>query len=53
MAKKYSNEEIKIIIRFIEAFNKSGRGGPCDIVDYTIIQYDRLKEKVIYAEVEK
>lgn len=49
---KYSNEEIEIIIRFIEAFNKSGRGGACDIVDCAIIQYDRLKEKVINAEVE-
>ena len=49
---KYSNEEIEIIIRFIEAFNKSGRGSACDIVDYAIIQYDRLKEKVIDAEVE-
>lgn len=48
---KYSNEEIEIIIRFIEAFNKGGRGGACDIVDYAIIQYDRLKEKVINAEV--
>ena len=48
---KYSNEEIEIIIRFIEAFNKGGRSGACDIVDYAIIQYDRLKEKVIDAEV--
>lgn len=48
---KYSNEEIEIIIRFIEAFNKGGRGGACDIVDCAIMQYDRLKEKVIYAEV--
>ena len=47
---KYSNEEIEIIIRFIEAFNKSGRGSACDIVDYAIMQYDRLKEKAIYAE---
>ena len=49
---KYSNEEIEIIIRFIEAFNKGGRGGACDIVDCAIMQYDRLKEKAIYAEVE-
>lgn len=49
---KYSNEEIEIIIRFIEAFNKGGRGGACDIVDCAIIQYNRLKEKVIDAEVE-
>lgn len=49
---KYSNEEIEIIIRFIEAFNKGGRGGACDIVDCAIIQYDRLKEKAIYAEAE-
>lgn len=49
---KYSNEEIEIIIRFIEAFNKGSRGSPCDIVDYAIMQYDRLKEKVIDAEVE-
>lgn len=49
---KYSNEEIEIIIRFIEAFNKGGRGGACDIVDAAIMQYDRLKEKVIDAEVE-
>ena len=48
---KYSNEEIEIIIRFIEAFNKGGRGGACDIVDYAIMQYDRLKEKAICAEV--
>lgn len=48
---KYSNEEIEIIIRFIEAFNKSGRGGACEIVDGAIMQYERLKEKVIYAEV--
>lgn len=49
---KYLNEEIEIIIRFIEAFNKGGRGGACDIVDCAIMQYDRLKEKAIYAEVE-
>ena len=49
---KYSNEEIEIIIRFIEAFNKGGRGGACDIVDCAIMQYDRLKEKAIYAEAE-
>ena len=49
--KKYSNEEIEIIIRFIEAFNKSGRDGICDIVECAIMQYDRLKEKVINAEV--
>ena len=48
---KYSNEEIEIIIRFIEAFNKGGLGGACEIVDGAIIQYERLKEKVIYAEV--
>lgn len=48
---KYSNEEIEIIIRFIEAFNKGGRGGACEIVDGAIMQYDRLKEKAIYAEV--
>ena len=47
---KYSNEEIEIIIRFIEAFNKGGRGGACDTVDCAIMQYDRLKEKVINAE---
>ena len=47
---KYSNEEIEIIVRFIEAFNKGGRGGACDIVDCAIMQYDRLKEKVIDAE---
>lgn len=49
---KYSNEEIEIIIRFIEAFNKGGRGGACDIVDCAIMQYDCLKEKAIYAEAE-
>lgn len=49
---KYSNEEIEIIVRFIEAFNKGGRGGAWDIVDCAIMQYDRLKEKVINAEVE-
>ena len=49
---KYSKEEIEIIVRFIEAFNKGGRGGACDIVDYAIMQYERLKEKVINAEVE-
>ena len=47
---KYSNEEIEIIIRFIEAFNKGGRGGTWDIVDCAIMQYDRLREKAIYAE---
>ena len=49
--KKYSKDEVEIIIRFIEAFNKSGQGGPRDIVDAAITQYDRLKEKVIDAEV--
>lgn len=49
---KYSNEEIEIIIRFIEAFNRGGRGGACDIVDGAIMEYNRLKEKVIDAEVE-
>ena len=48
---KYSNEEIEIIIRFIEAFNKGGRGYACDIVERAIIQYDRLKERVIDAKV--
>lgn len=48
---KYSNEEIEIIIRFIEAFNKGGQGSARDIVDCAIMQYDRLKEKVIDAEV--
>ena len=47
---KYSKEEIEIIIRFIEAFNKGGRGGACDIVDCAIVQHERLKEKVINAE---
>ena len=47
---KYSNEEIEIIIRFIEAFNKGGRGGACDTVDCAIMQYDRVKEKVINEE---
>ena len=47
---KYSNEEIEIIVRFIEAFNKGGRGGAWDIVDCAIMQYDRLREKAIYAE---
>lgn len=49
---KYSKEEIEIIVRFIEAFDKGGRGGACDIVDCAIMQYDRLKEKAINAEVE-
>lgn len=49
---KYSNDEIEIIIRFIEAFNKGGRGGACDIVDCAIMQYDRLKEKAIDVEYE-
>ena len=48
--KKYSKDEVEIIIRFIEAFNKGGQGGPRDIVDAAIIQYDRLKERVIDAE---
>ena len=48
---KYSNEEIEIIIRFIEAFNKGGQVGVCDIVNCAIRQYDYLKEKAIYAEV--
>ena len=47
---KYSNEEIEIIIRFIEALNKGGRGGVCDIVDCAIMQYEYLKEKAINAE---
>ena len=47
---KYSKEEIEIIVRFIEAFNKSGRGSACDIVDCAILQYERLKQKVINAE---
>ena len=47
---KYSKEEIEIIIRLIEAFNQGGRGGVCDIVDCAILQYERLKEKVINAE---
>ena len=47
---KYSNKEIEIIVRFIEAFNKGGQGGACDIVDCAIMQYDRLKEKAINAE---
>ena len=47
---KYSNEEIEIIVRFIEAFNKGGRGGAWDIVDCAIMLYDRLREKAIYAE---
>lgn len=49
---KYSNEEIEIIVRFIEALNKGGRGGACDIVDCAIMQYDRLKQRAIDAEVE-
>lgn len=49
---KYSNEEIEIIIRFIEAFNKGGRGDASTIVDCAIMQYDRLKEKAICAEAE-
>lgn len=49
---KYSNEEIEIIIRFIEAFNKGGCNSARNIVDYAIMQYDRLKEKVIDAEVD-
>ena len=48
---KYSKEEIEIIIRFIEAFNKGGRGGVHDIVNCAIMQYDYLKEKVIDVEV--
>lgn len=47
--KKYSRDEVEIIIRLIEAFDKGGQGGPRDIVDAAIIQYDRLKEKVIDA----
>lgn len=50
---KYSSDEIGIIIRFIEAFNKGGRGGASDIVDCAIMQYDRLKEKAIKAEAER
>ena len=48
---KYSKEEIEIIIRFIEAYNKGGHSGSYDIVDAAIREYDRLKEKVIDAEV--
>ena len=51
--KKYSKDEIEIIIRFIEAFNKGGRGGAHDIVSAAIAEYNLLKEKVIDAEVEE
>ena len=49
---KYSNEEIEIIIRFIESLNKSSREGALSIVDMAIREYNFLKEKVIDAEVE-
>ena len=50
---KYSNEEIEIIIRFIESLNKSSREGALSIVDMAIREYNLLKEKVIDAEVEE
>ena len=50
---KYSNEEIEIIIRFIESLNKSSREGALSIVDMAIREYNFLKEKVIDAEVEE
>ena len=49
---KYSKEDIEIIVRFIEAFNKGGRGGATDIVNCAITQFELLKEKVINVEVE-
>ena len=50
---KYSNEEVEIIIRFIEAYNKGGRSGAYDIVDAAIREYERLKDRVIDAEVDE
>lgn len=50
---KYSKDEIETIIRFIEAFNRGGRGGAHDIVNAAIAEYTLLKEKVIDAEVEE
>ena len=47
--KKYSKDEVEIIIRFIEAFNAGGRGGSHDIVNAAIVEYNLLKEKVIDA----
>ena len=50
---KYSNEEIEIIIRFIEALNKGNCRDAASRVGIAIKQYEQLKEKVIYAEVEE
>ena len=49
---KYSNEEIEIIIRFIEALNKGNCREAESRVDIAIKQYEQLKQKVIYAEAE-
>ena len=49
---KYSNEEIEIIIRFIEALNKGNCREVETRVDIAIKQYEQFKEKVIDAEVE-
>lgn len=49
---KYSNEEIEIIIKLIEALNKGNCREAETRVDIAIKQYEQLKQKVIYAEVE-
>ena len=49
---KYSNEEVEIIIKFIEALNKGNCREAESRVDIAIKQYEQLKQKVIYAEVE-
>ena len=49
---KYSNEEVEIIIKFIESLNKGNCREAESRVDIAIKQYEQLKQKVIYAEVE-
>ena len=45
-----SNEEVEIIIKFIEALNKGNCREAESRVDIAIKQYEQLKQKVIYAE---
>ena len=49
---KYSNEEVEIIIKLIESLNKGNCREAESRVDIAIKQYEQLKQKVIYAEVE-
>lgn len=47
---KYSNEEIEIIIRFVESLNQGNCREATSRVGIAIKQYEQLKQKVIYAE---